>query len=94
MTQKYLLIEVLLRTLDLPEKLKIISGNTNKLRLAPDKIKNKYNEKKPLITLKAKNEKAADWLRRAGYLNTDDLQTIDYSNGTNVADLDDLQTID
>ena len=33
-------------------------------------------------------------LRRAGYLDTEDLQTIDYNNDTNLADLDDLQTID
>ena len=84
----------MLQTLDLPKKLKIISGNANILRLAADKIKNKYKKKKPLSTLKAKNKKAADWLRRAGYLDTDDLQTIDYNNDTNVADLDDLQTID
>ena len=76
------------------KKLKIISGNANKLRLAADKIKNKYKKKKPLSILKAKNKKAADWLRRAGYLDTDNLQTIDYNNDTNIADLDDLQTID
>ena len=29
------------------KKLKIISGNANKLRLAADKIKNKYKKKKP-----------------------------------------------
>ena len=46
----------------------MISGNANKLRLAADKIKKKYKKKKPLSTLKAKNKKAADWLRRARYL--------------------------
>ena len=39
------------------KKLKIISDNANKLRLAADKIKNKYKKKKPLSTLKAKNKR-------------------------------------
>ena len=44
--------------------------------------------------MSTKNKKAADWLRQAGYLDTDDLQTIDYNNDTSVNDLDDLQTKD
>ena len=76
------------------KKLKIISGNANKLHLAADKIKNKYKKKKPLSTLKAKNKKAADWLRWTACVDTDDSKPIDYNNDTNVNDLDDLQTID
>ena len=45
------------------KKLKVISGNANKLHLDADKIKNKNKKKKPLSTLKAENKKAADWLR-------------------------------
>ena len=72
------------------KKLKIITSNANKIRLAADKIKKKYEKQKSVGTLRAKNKKAADWLRRAGYLDTDDLQTIDYNNDTSVNDLDDL----
>ena len=43
--------------------------------------------------MRAKNKKAADWLKRAGYLDTGDLQTIDYNIDTNVIDLDDVDTI-
>ena len=72
----------------------MISGNANKLHLAADKVKNKYKKKKPLSTLKAKNKKATDWLRGAGCLVLDNLQTIDYNNDTNLADPDDPQATD
>ena len=77
----------------LPKKVKIILSNANKVRLAADKIKNKYKKQKPISTLRAKNKKGADWLKRAGCVDTDDLQTIDYNNDTNVTDLDDVETI-
>ena len=77
----------------LPKKVKIILSNANKIRLAADKIKNKYKKQKPISTLTAKNKKGADWLKRAACLDTDDLQTIDYNNDANVTDLDDVETI-
>ena len=49
------------------------------------KIK-RYTEKKG-------NKKAADWLKRAGFLGTDDLETVDYNNDTSINDLDDAETI-
>ena len=44
--------------------------------------------------LKKSNKKAAAWLRQAGYLDTDDLETIDYNNDNDIYDLDDVETID
>ena len=44
--------------------------------------------------LKKANKKAADWLRKSGYLGTDDLETIDYNNNTNTNNLADVETID
>ena len=43
--------------------------------------------------MRAKNKKATDWLRKAGYLDTDGLQTTDYNNDTNISDLDNVETI-
>ena len=54
------------------EKLKIITSNFNKIHLAANKIKKKYKKQKSVSTLRAKSKKAADWLRGAGYLDTDD----------------------
>ena len=34
------------------------------------------------------------WLKQAGYLDTDDLQTIGHNNNTNVNDLDDVELVD
>ena len=34
------------------------------------------------------NKKAADWLTKARFLGTDDLETINYDNDTNINDLD------
>ena len=44
--------------------------------------------------LKRSNKKATAWLRKAGYLDTDDLETIDYNNDSNINDLDDVETVD
>lgn len=70
-----------------PSGSKIITTNANQVRLAADRIKKKYRKQKPTGILRQKNKKPADWLKRAGYLDTDDLQTINYNNDTNVADL-------
>ena len=32
-------------------------------------------------------------LRKAGFLGTDNLETIDYNNDTNINDLDDVETV-
>ena len=77
-----------------PKKVKTMSSNANKIKSAVDKILNKCKKQKPIGTLKTKNRKAANWLRQAGWLHTDDQQTIDYNNVTNITDLDILETID
>ena len=41
--------------------------------------------------MKKANKKATEWLKKAGYLETDDLETVDYNNDIN---LDDVQTAD
>ena len=42
-------------------------------------------------SIKGSNKICAEWLRKAGFLQTDDLGTIDYNNDVS---LDDLKTID
>ena len=37
------------------------------------------------------NKKASKWLKKAGFLGTDDLQAIDYNNDVS---LDDIETVD
>lgn len=72
----------------LPSGSKIIGTNANQVRLAADRIKKKYRKQKPTGVLRQKKKtNPADWLKRAGYLDTDDLQTVNYNHGTNVADL-------
>ena len=78
--------------IDAPQKLKIIT-DSNRLCLASNRIKKKYICQKSKGTLKKAKNKAADWLKKAGFLGTDDLQTTDYNNDTNKNDLDDLETI-
>ena len=41
--------------------------------------------------MKEANKKATEWLKKASYLETDDLETVDYNNDIN---LDDVQTVD
>lgn len=77
-----------------PKKVKIISGNTNRIKSGADKILTKYKKQKPIGTFKVKNKKATNWLKQAGQLNIDDQEIIDYNNNTNITDLDDLETID
>lgn len=78
--------------IDAPQKLKIIT-DPKRLCLASNRIKKKYICQKSKGTLKKPKNKAADWLKKAGFLGTDDLQTIDYNNDTNKNDLDDVETI-
>ena len=40
--------------------------------------------------MKKLNKKASKWLKKAGYLSTDDLETIDYNNDT---PMDNLKTV-
>ena len=76
-----------------PKKVKIITTNSNQLRLASNRIKkNCLRQKSRGIPRKA-NKRAAEWLRKTGFLDTDDLETIDYNNDTNINDLDDVETI-
>ena len=41
--------------------------------------------------MKKANKKATEWLKKAGYLETDDLETVDYNSDIS---LDDVQTVD
>ena len=41
--------------------------------------------------MKKANKKATEWLKKAGYLETDNLETVDYNNDIS---LDDVQTVD
>ena len=41
--------------------------------------------------MKKANKKATEWLKKAGYLETDDLETVDYNNDIS---LDDVQSLD
>ena len=77
--------------IDAPKKVEIIT-NPNRLWIASNKIKKKYTPQKPKGISKKANKKAADWLRRVGYVDTDDLETIDYNNDTNVNGLKDTNT--
>ena len=74
----------------MPKKSKIIT-DPNGLRLASNRIKKKYFRQKSKGILKKSNKKAAAYLRKAGYLDTDDLETVDYNNDNN---LDDIATVD
>ena len=77
--------------IDGPKKIKIIS-NPNSICLAFHRIIKKYQKQRQKGSLKnIKNKKSAEWLKKAGFLGTDNLQTIDCNND---ATLDDLETID
>ena len=57
----------------------------NRLRITSNEIKKKYIHQKSKGILKKANKNAADWLRRVGYVDIDDLETNDYNNDTNNA---------
>ena len=51
----------------------------------------KYHRQRQKGNLKKLNEKASKWSKKACYLGTDDLETINYNNDT---PMDDLETVD
>ena len=65
----------------------------NQLHKTSNRIKKRYLHQKSGGILKKAKKKAADWFRKARFLGTDDLETIDYNNDTNVNDFDDVETI-
>ena len=62
--------------------------------MAYNRIKKKYFRQKSKGVLKKSSKKAAAWLKKAGYLDIDDLETADYNNDNNIADFDDVATVD
>ena len=74
----------------MPKKVKIITDQ-NRLLLASNRIKKKYERQRQKGRHKKVNKKASKWLKRAGYLDTDDLETINYNNDTN---MDNIETVD
>ena len=78
--------------IDAPKKVKIIT-DPNRLCPASSTIKRKYLHRKSKGILRKANVKAADWLKKAGYLVTDDLERIDSNNDTNINDLDDVEKV-
>ena len=72
------------------KKIKIIH-NPNSIRLASNRIIKKYQKQRHKGSLKKTNKKSIEWLKKAGFLGTDDLQIIDYNNDLT---LDDLETVD
>ena len=66
----------------------------NRLRIASNKIKKKYIHQKSKRILEKASKKADDWFKRAGHVDIDDLETIDYHNDTSVNELKDTNTND
>ena len=62
--------------IDAPKKVKIITTNSNQLSVASNGVKKTFLRQKLRGILK----KAAGWLKKTGFLCTDDLETIDYNN--------------
>ena len=69
----------------------IISIHPNRTRLESRRILKKCQRQQKKCNLKKLNKKASKWLKKAGYLGTDDLETIYYNNDT---PMDDLGTVD
>ena len=61
-----------------------------KIILASNRIK-KYQKQRQKGSLKKANKKSTEWLKKASFLGTDNLKTIDYNHNIT---LDDLETID
>ena len=57
----------------------------NRLRITSNEIKKKHIHQKSKGILKKANKKAADWLRRVGYIDIDGLETNDCNSDTNNA---------
>ena len=52
--------------------------------MAANRIKKKYQRQRQAKgRLKKANKKATEWLKKAGYLETDDLETVDFNNDIN-----------
>ena len=64
---------------------------TNRLESAGSRTKRKYQRQKQRKEFKKINKKATKYLKKAGYLDIDDAETVNYSNDTNI---DDAETID
>ena len=64
---------------------------TNLLEPATSRINRKHQQQKQRKELTKRNKKAAKYLKKAGYLDVYDAETVDYSNDTN---LDDVATVD
>ena len=62
--------------------------------MASNRIKNKYFCQKSIGLLKITNKKAANYLGKAGYVDTVNLETVDYNNDNNINDLNDVSTVD
>ena len=69
----------------------ITSTHPNRIRLESHRMLRIYQRQWQKDNLKKLNKKASKWLKKAGYLGTDDLETIDYNNDT---PMDDLETVD
>ena len=73
-----------------PVKRQIIKPNT-RLELAANKIKKNTTDKEIEKNLKTANARVAKWLKKSGYLDSSDLQIIDYNNDV---DITVLETVD
>ena len=71
------------------KKLKKRISNPNSVCLASNRIIKKYRKERQKGSLEKTNKKSTKWLKKAGFLQTDDLEIIDYD-----VSLDDLETID
>ena len=77
-------------TIDRSKKVKIIT-NPNSVCLSSNRIIKEYRKQRQKGSLKKKKKKSAEWLKKAGFLGTDNLQAIDCNNGVT---LDDIKTRD
>ena len=75
---------------DAPKKVKIIT-DPNRIPLAFNRIMKKYQRQRQKGSLKKSNKKATKWLKKVGFLRTDNLQTTDYNNDVSV---NDIETVD
>lgn len=75
---------------DAPKKVKIIT-DPNRIRLAFNRIMKKYQRQRQKGSLKKSNKKATKWLKKVGFLRTDNWQTTDYNNDVSV---NDIETVD
>ena len=71
------------------KKLKKRISNPNSVCLASNRIIKKYRKERQKGSLEKTNKKSTKWLKKAGFLQTDDLEIIDHD-----VSLDDLETID